>query len=398
MVDIKEVIRAVKKYRTSNLFLLIGTNPLPNYVAAKLLLNGGHVYLVHTAETAEIADRLIAALGSQTGGGTKIQVDEAKSDDIVAKVAEHAKGKQDVGLNYTGGTKTMAVYAYRAVERACPDAVFSYLNAQTLSLFIERQGSQAQEFPVARACTLSLSELLALHGYSLPQVRQTPVQPEVCQALANIHSDPQGFSQWRDWCGQQLLQSLPDPAQCPRLKGVVDAFQRVLGGNATPQQVASSLNPQWTNLDQCRKWFIGDWLEEYTLWACLQAQSQAQNLFDDFGIDLQPQGPNRRRFQFDVAVMRGYQLFAISCIASDRKEKCKEHLFEAYIRAHQMGGDEARVGLVCCAPSNNPDSNPAAIQGEIEESWDARGKVRVFGAEHLPDLPDHLRDWFDSQP
>jgi len=39
--------------------LLIGENPLPNYVAAKLLLNdGGTAYLEHTADTVEQAKRL----------------------------------------------------------------------------------------------------------------------------------------------------------------------------------------------------------------------------------------------------------------------------------------------------------------------------------------------------
>lgn len=382
--------------KSEHLFLLVGTNPLPNYVAARLLLkSGGHIYLVHTDETAGVADRLIAALQIATGQVTKVEVKEAEGDDIFNQVARYAREKHDVGLNYTGGTKTMAVHAYRAVEKHCLRAVFSYLDARTLSLFIETSNSQVQRISVANALQVSLSEMLALHGYSLPSPRLTPNQPEVCQALARIHSDPTAFSEWRKWLEQQSLHDLPDPAKYPRLQGVVNALRQL--GN-TPGDIAKALNPRWRNLEQCRKWLLGDWLEEYTLWACLEARSKAPNLFGDFGIDLKPQNPEGRSFQFDVALVRGYQLFAISCIASDKKEKCKEHLFEAYVRARQMGGDEARVGLVCCAPKDNPDSNPAAIQKEIEESWDATGKVRVFGAEHLPDLPTCLQDWINSQP
>lgn len=401
------------QFQTQNLFLLVGTNPLPNYVAARLLLKtGGQLYLVHTDETSQIADRLTAALdpggnatkgaeGKQRGRAIKIPVDEAKSDDIFTKVSRCAEGKQDVGLNYTGGTKTMAVHAYRAVEQNCPDAVFSYLDAKTLSLFVEAkrpQGQQMQQISVARTLEISLSKMLALYAYNLPQVRQTPVQPEICQALARIHSNTSAFGQWRDWCGQQSLQNLPNRQQYPLLGDVIDAFDRLGNGNATPELIAQALNPEWTGLEQCRKWFLGDWLEEYTLWACIEARSQNPKLFSDFGIDLKPKGPKKRAFQFDVAIVRGYQLFAISCIASDKKEKCKEHLFEAYVRARQMGGDEARIGLVSCAPKDNPDSSPSAIQREIEEAWDAKGKVRVFGAEHLPDLPAYLKDWFDPQP
>lgn len=384
-----------------HLFLLVGTNPLPNYVAARLLLKpDGHVYLIHTDETTQVVERLIAALEvasdrATTIKVTPIEVEETDHNDIFDKVATHAKGKRGVGLNYTGGTKTMAVHAYRAVEKHCPEAVFSYLDARTLSLFVEISNSQAKRIPVGSVLQVSLSQMLALHGYSLTTVRKTPNQPEVCRVLARIHSDPAAFSEWREWLKQKPLTDLPDPNQYPRLQDVVNALRRL--GN-TPEDIAKALNPGWRDLEQCHKWFLGDWLEEYTLWACLEARSKVPDLFNDFGIDLTPRNPKGRSFQFDLALVRGYQLFAISCIASDKKEKCKEHLFEAYVRARQMGGDEARVGLVCCAPKDNPDSNPAAIQREVEESWDAAGKVRVFGAEHLPDLPAYLQDWFNPQP
>lgn len=130
----------VQPFQTQHLFILVGANPLPNYVAARLLLkSNGHLYLVHTRETKEIADRLIAALVPKSAANaTMIQVDEANTEDIFKQVNGYVGEKQDVGLNYTGGTKTMAVHAYRAVEEACSDAVFSYLDAKTLSLFIEK--------------------------------------------------------------------------------------------------------------------------------------------------------------------------------------------------------------------------------------------------------------------
>ena len=45
--------------RSEHLFLLIGTNPLPNWVAAKLLLrDSGKLYLIHSATTSGVAERL----------------------------------------------------------------------------------------------------------------------------------------------------------------------------------------------------------------------------------------------------------------------------------------------------------------------------------------------------
>jgi len=51
------------KYKVDHLFLLIGENPLPNYVAAKTLLaEGGKPYLVFTEHTQKPAERLQEAL------------------------------------------------------------------------------------------------------------------------------------------------------------------------------------------------------------------------------------------------------------------------------------------------------------------------------------------------
>jgi hypothetical protein len=60
-----------------------------------------------------------------------------------------------------------------------------------------------------------------------------------------------------------------------------------------------------------------------------------------------------------------------------------------------MGGDEAHVAMVCYAPEHDPDKNPMSIQREAEKQWEgAKNKVRVFGEQHLPNLADHLRQWF----
>jgi hypothetical protein len=65
---------------------------------------------------------------------------------------------------------------------------------------------------------------------------------------------------------------------------------------------------------------------------------------------------------------------------------------EAYVRARQAGGDEARVGLVCVY------KDPKALQEEIASDLDAAGKIRVFGQEDLIPLADRIKEWLDNQP
>ena len=73
-------------------------------------------------------------------------------------------------------------------------------------------------------------------------------------------------------------------------------------------------------------------------------------------------------------------------------------MFEAYIRARQLGGDEAKVAVVCFASKNNKNGSPDIIRKEIEEEWDVeKGMFRIFGVEDLPDLPAHLKEWFNHR-
>ena len=62
-------------YRTPVLFVLVGENPLPNYVAARLLLEpGGRLYLVHSrgsGGTGNVAKSLRASAGMLTKRGTE---------------------------------------------------------------------------------------------------------------------------------------------------------------------------------------------------------------------------------------------------------------------------------------------------------------------------------------
>ncbi|MCX7681336.1 MAG: hypothetical protein N2508_05130 [Anaerolineae bacterium] len=375
--------------KSKHLFLLVGTNPLPNYVATELLRKlDGYIYLVHTDETAEVADRLIAVLKVTTDRVTKIEVKEAQNDDIFNQVEKYAKDKQDVGLNYTGGTKAMAVHAYRAVEKCCPGAIFSYLDARTLSMVLNQRNQPSRSFTVGLLVQPTIEILLKLHGHTLKQdLLHEPFKPDITQALAN--SD---CAEWRIWCNQNLRSGSDTPIRKKK-----DELAKISLPSLIDWQGAETLKDlatQWgKKVKEVAEWLDGKWLEHYTLRSLQQMADSCQIHETAMNII-----SKEREFEFDVVAMRGYQLFAISCSTETRKGKLKLKLFEAYVRARQMGGDEARIGLVCFAPKDKAESNPAAIQREIEESWDAAGKVRVFGVEHLPNLHEYMRDWFNSQP
>src|SRR5262245_6147767 len=111
--------------KSEHLVLLVGGNPLPNVVAGRLLCpEGGTVTLVHSGGpqgTKRLAERIQQHLPGKTP--KFVEVNESEPGEIYRKVRAHLDDvykdrtiPPSVALNYTGGTKAMAVHVAAAVK------------------------------------------------------------------------------------------------------------------------------------------------------------------------------------------------------------------------------------------------------------------------------------------
>lgn len=405
-----------EQYQTDILVLLVGTNPLPNYVAACLLLKqAGQLCLVYSKDTALAADCLEDLLQKKqiiTKKPTRLVVEEANANDIYANIEGHLKKSASgstVGLHYTGGTKMMAVHAYRAVQAATSGkAICTYLNARTYEMVFDPVGtSYPPSIKVLTSVEIGLRELLQLHLLELTKdsLSQAVPMPRSITALAQLCGDPKQAEEWRKWCAEELrekTQGKKDWKRETHLKEVVltwpteemfaPAVTAICAELETPvgQELALSgvtQNGKFKEIKHFCQWLDGKWLEEYTLSQIAQVREACG--LGDYGCNLSTKEKvSAYDFEFDVAVMRGYQLFGFSCTTDASLTKSK--LFEAYIRAPQLGGDEARAAVVC------PHKKPETTQRHLEQLWGAQDKIRVFGAEHLRELAKHLKTWFKT--
>jgi hypothetical protein len=260
------------EYQTDSLFLLIGTNPLPNYVVFNLLAKPScHVYLVHTNQTAEIANRLVDVMKLPDESWTKITVDELDANDIFTKIYRYAEGKKGLGLNYTGGTKSMAVHSYRAVQTADPHAIFSYLEARRLELTIDQSGTSSKRVPVALSIKPPVKTLLALHGHTAKELKREPFHPEVCCDLIKLPRTE--LRRWHDinlWSG--------DDTDYPKNKEpkTFEDLSIHWKGCKSLNELAAMWDVESKFLAE---WFGGKWLEHYTLWAVQQIAQECRDKF-----------------------------------------------------------------------------------------------------------------------
>lgn len=399
----------LKQHQTDHLILLVGGNPLPNYVAARLLgKHSGLLYLVHTQKSFVIAQRLAQCLsqeaeGQYLAGDFKdiqfVQVDQNNPHDIFSKVHKLAKedgisASSTVGLNYTSGNRPMSVHAYSAVVEARSNARFSYLDAGQLQMLVHDAHRTSWSFRADSFLNMRLETLLQLQGLqedpSKP-CRNVPLQPRLAAVLADLHSKDEGVEAWLNWRrnGSDGWKKLPQNQ--PGLEKVEEALKELCDGNPTPDRVAHLLGHK--TLPSTAQWWKGGWLEDYVLIKLQDAIAGRNDTCDAvMGVHRRRVDHSDRDFDLDIVVMRRYQLFVFSCIVSGHIQPCKDHLMEAYVRARQAGGDEARVGLVCIY------NNAQALQKEIAGDLDAGGKIRVFGQKDLLSLTDRIREWLDNQP
>lgn len=407
-------------YRSDCLFLLIGTNPLPNFVAAKLLLRaGGQLYLVHSTGTQRIAEHLARYwVNVEKGAQPKfLCVDEADGADVRRKLDDTLQplSAGTVGLNYTGGTKSMSVHAYQTVwehqRNSHRPALLSYLDARSNKMYIVR-GSDPPfcSDPLLYSVQPSIQTMVDLHDFKLnTKITTELILPDLSITLAEAHQSEEGRNGWRTWCDEELRRkarkeknssnwrsnselakiTVPFPVDSS-LHGVVAQMREVFGCQGDSLSLAdASRNGSLKNKKLC-EWLDGKWLEHY-VYSCLcqiRAQQPALGLHD-LGMNICPKNPQQgSEHEIDIGAMQGYRLYAISCTTDDDPSMCKLKLFEAYVRARNLAGDEARVGLVCMA------KEPKKIEQEMVRSWDVEGKVRVWGHQHLPKFSEQLVDWF----
>jgi hypothetical protein len=421
-----------------HLFLLVGANPLPDWVAAKLLLEpGGQLYLIHSEGTRDVAQELAAFFVPMGNNPAPIYVpitDESNPALVystIHRLASQLTPKHgQVGLNYTGGTKVMAVHAYRAIMDCYRDQhitapMCSYLDGRALHMVFDGQSnSPATRFYdiglLEQAC-IDLNQLFALHREKLacPPRRDALALP-IIETIIGVHQSKSdaGFKMYRRWCNDQLqttlknykprmsesdLQKLREQANriridtlmgYPGLHPVAVAITHELSAaDATLGDVAKGwgFEGDGAALEMVR-FLDGGWLEHYALHAFKQylERNKALAPYFDYGRNILMGAGPVPSMEVDVAIIRCYQLFLVSCFSGLYADGVKDHLFEAWLRARELGGDEARVVLVCC------DENPLRVEQQIAQRWRTGNRLKVFGRNDLAGLSETLGEWISK--
>ena len=151
------------------LTLIIGGNPISNYALIKYFKNEFDKFvLIHTTKTKTLSNNFEKLLDVDF-----IQIDiEDKERDlnfVKNRVFEQLKNLNPsfIHLNYTGGTKSMSIGTFLAVEELEVEKLYSDIDFATNKLFLDSGEIIPKEGSIADNVAVSIDEFALLHSLQI---------------------------------------------------------------------------------------------------------------------------------------------------------------------------------------------------------------------------------------
>lgn len=410
-------------FNFDSLILLMGTNPLPNLVTAEFFIQNNHhlknIFLIHSEErdyqegTLEQAKRLQKVIENRKESNVEFHFEKIGLKDVgnrgitfkdlKERLVPKLKGIHSLHVNYTGGTKVMAVHVYRFIERewkGIPDEMksFSYLDGRCFKIVDDSDIVISKD--LRDTTKISFDEILNVHGFDWNSDRNSDIISNVSlkrikEEIDNGKMDDlnikiKGFyeklkkvkSNWKklpkserasfesfDLNKDELMYLLPLFEGMPNTLRIFDEKGKM---------DLSKIDLESKEYGTFVSFFNGLWLEQYIYYTL-------KNGLENSKISIERNWEIKKEdwdtyFQLDVVLKNGFQLTGISCTIKDKKGECKLKGFEIIHRIKQIGGDEAKAVVITMLDNNSVKT----LQKELQkDSGIPEGHIKVFGKNDL---------------
>ncbi len=421
----------------SDLVLLVGTNPLPNYVVAKYFLKNNKnlkkIWLLHSETRVDIgqegtkwlAENIKEVLTEEFNQkGLKFNycslsnVSSAKEtrNNINEKLIKNLSNESNVHLNYTGGTKTMAVHSHRVLRENLKNVSFSYLDVRTFSLKDDEKGNITED--LREKINISLENLMKLHGYERNKkasanywdhwkpTLETFKQLIGCDKLQNylkwkndeLRPIFYRFGKFLSW--QDFQRSYGSSSFKNSLNNDLRALLSTIPGENKffdeKWEIKININNENEYKRRCKEtiegFLDGKWLEGY-VYMILKQKTEKEFSRRNIPIEANwyiKKTKGKKTFELDVILINGYQVCGISCTTSNYESRCKSKGFEVLHRVNQIGGEEAKAILITCLPKEKTGKEGEKIKTVEEMDSDLKTitgsddeKLLVLGIDDL---------------
>lgn len=402
----------------SSLVLLIGTNPLPNFVTANFMLSDNpdlkNIFLIYSEKTGlqqstkEFAENIITVLCDKYDSTITqinfvlVPISDVDSAKVIRNdcsgIIESIDTNETVYLNYTGGTKVMVVHIYNLLKEGLGDRLkTSYLSPKIFRL-IDDNGTMITD-NLRNSIKVSFKELIKLHGFErINKDRDFNFNDSLDEFVKLIENDTLS-SFYNSDGGYNRKSFLNDKDKLTNKFETLEKNLKEITISGSFLNINSKLpedyqifdingklrkhSPPKDSLKVTLRFFDGNWLEMYVGRIFQEEYKEKNNISIYCNWEIRkPEWRNissDAKFELDVIIIRGYQLFGISCTTDDTRSLCKSKGFEIIHRTKQIGGDEAKSILI----SRLSRSHTLELNNELALETGSRENILVLGQEDL---------------
>lgn len=411
-----------------HLYLLVGTDPLANYVVADYFLktqNGLEtIHFIHSAEdpanniqsTEPYATHLKFVLEKKAENVQiflhDIRIKDSFSIHIdIRRLFSDSEKQTGVHLNYSGGTKEMALHSYETFKDVFGgDVTFSYFDSRRNRL---KEDTGIEE-PVDSVflgdkVEIRFDELFELHGYStIPEDERSGsvFSVEFFKEFLDAIQVPENFAGYLEWRAY-FFDVYPNPHK------VIPAEGKIKLSDLVPPEFSVSgvlketvflkihtempeysfleerngeyylrteiSNKQMDKLIETRKYIVGRWFEQY-IYLLLKENLLEKGLISDLNLNIMIQSA-AKNFEIDVAMIQGYELYGISCTTDKTQSLCKSKGFEILHRTKQIAGDNSKAILMTFMNEENTMETSGDLNDLLEDRLLVLGRDDLFPKE-----------------
>ena len=329
------------------LVLLIGNNSMANYALIKYFSEKratrfpkvDSVMLIYSKSTEKRALSIKTFFENVKFIDVNIGQNEKNIAYIIKKVTAQLESLNldFIHLNYTGGTKSMGLGAFLAIEnyKKCKEKYFSDINHQ-YKLFFKRGDEFPEDGSLSDFVNFSIQDLAKLEVFEiLNEKRENSKFFNINFYLFLIEQVLKNKKFLKSWekCKNK---EISDCGEClsqwkEQLKEFVD--------------LDNLSKDEWKELN---RFVNGIFLEEFVFYVLNKYKEELKITDVAWNVEIK----KRRKFEVDVVATKGVDIYVFSC-TTDKYDLIKQKSFEVITRAQQFGGIAGIPILVSCVNKRN---------------------------------------------
>ncbi|NLM44436.1 MAG: DUF1887 family protein [Clostridiales bacterium] len=364
------------------LICLIGSNPLPNYLVCQYLnsdnrdeeekkfipkpdkyiflcSNETTIFAEKLQEKCQLFDKLSIVKLDNERNPMDIK------DKLSKKLNEIARDADSIHLNYTGGTKPMAVHSYQCVKEFCGAKAIRFIASdvsdEKSKIIIESDRTDVIYYPQDSIDSKkNLYNFVEIDCKTLFELHDMELDPErmrrTTSKLLDVNHDKIFEALTKEKEGEEIrnkINEIKERIKNKNLEKINQDFEIVkkynidyefglnIDKNATFESY--SKNKFRAIID----YLHGKWLEDYLFKAIYKIKDELR--LSELRLSVKPKYKGRE-CDIDVIAIKGYKLYLFSCTTSNDIKICKSKAFEAIYRADQLGGSHAKAICVNFMP------------------------------------------------